>query len=94
MEILLGQSSSLSSLLGSILESALDKRRNVVLIVLRGSGDIGSLGSLSHHVLQVVVLLGSDLLEDLREQVLDFLGVGGTGHNEQVLLTGELDYSK
>lgn len=50
------------------------------------------MGALLHNVHQQFVLLGAQLLDDIREQVLDVLGIRLARHDESVILDGGIGF--
>ena len=72
--------------LSSRLEVAIDKGRHIVLIGVTTGGSAGlAETALVDDVLEEAVLLGSDLLEDIWEQLLHVLGLGLSNDGEEVL---------
>ena len=59
----------------------------------RGSFDqvgniFGTLGQVGHEFLKELVLLGTELLNDVREEILDGFGLRLTADNESVVRDG------
>lgn len=75
------------SLLPSVLEGS-DELGNVVIISLLFLASV----ELSELGLEVLVLLGTDLLEDVRHHVFKLLGLGVAGNDKEVLSDGELSF--
>ena len=87
-----GQRLLVSSLfLGGILESALHEGRNVILVVIASGGN--TLTDLTDEVLESLILLGTDLLDDVGEHILKLLGFTGTRADEKILTNGVLNYN-
>ena len=78
------------SLLGGVLEVALHEWGHVVFVIV-GLG-AAHLGELTHHSLQLLHLLGANLLHDVGHALLESLGLGLTSANQEVFAHGELDY--
>jgi len=76
--------------LGGALKVAVNEGRHIVLVLTAGTS---GLTALSDQVLQESILLGSDLLENVRKHILDLLGLGLTHHGEEVLANRELHYT-
>ena len=75
---------SLSSFLGGIFKSALDKRGDIILVVVLGLGAC-LLAELAHQVLEGLVLLGTNLLDNVRKHVLKLFGLWVSSDNQEVL---------
>ncbi len=63
---------------------------HVVFVVVLSLGSSFP-GKVTHHFLEGLVLLGTDLLEDVGEHAAELFGLRGAGHDQQVLTDGELD---
>ena len=78
------------SLLSSVLEGT-DELGNVIVVVLSlvlGASQLSKLG------LEILVLLGTDLLEDVWHHAGKFFGLGVSGDDQKVLPHGELGCKK
>ena len=81
---------SLSSFLAGIFEGALNKWRNIILIVDLGLA-AGFLAEFTHQVLEGFILLWTDLLDDVRNHVFELFGLWISSDNEKVFAHGELN---
>ena len=77
------------SLLGGVFEVALHEWGHVVLVIV--SLGAAHLGEFTHHSLQLLHLLGANLLHDLGHALLEGLGLGLASANQEVFAHGELD---
>ena len=81
---------SLGSLLGGIFEGA-NEFGHIVFVVVAGLAS--RLAHVTDEGLKGLVLLGTNLLDDVGEHILEFLGFARAGHDEKVLADRELDYN-
>lgn len=80
---------SLSSFLRGVFEGALHEWWHVVFVVVLSLGSV--LLGIGAQSLEGLVLLGTDLLEDLGQHACELFGLRGAGHDQQVLTDRELD---
>ena len=73
------------SFLGSIFEGS-DEVWHVIVVILNCTLTV----EVSESTLQELVLLWSDLLEDIWHHIFKLLGLGSSGNNQQVFSHGEL----
>ena len=84
-----------SLLLGSLFKvSANQLGGNIILILFLFAAGFFHATDVTQYCLQEVILLGTDLLQDLWQQVLQLLGLWVSSHNHKVLTNRELDYKK
>ena len=81
-----------SSFLRGVFEGALDQWRHIVLVivVLVASG-LSVLAEVAHHILEGLVLLGTNLFDNVGEHLAELLGLRGAGNHEEVLSHRELN---
>jgi len=72
----------------SILEGS-NKLWDIIIIIIVSFGLVLSIESGSKLLFQPLVLLGTNLLEDVGHHVLEALSFRGAGNNQQILSNGE-----
>lgn len=75
---------SLSSFLGGIFESALDERWHIIFVVVLGLANC-LLSEVAHHLLEGLVLLGTNLLDNVGKHVLELFGLWVSCNDQEIL---------